>query len=80
MRPEHVQKLLRTRPFRPFRLYLTNGRQIDVRHPEMASLEENTVQVGVVGPMGADGPTIRPVAIPLDHVANLVPLERHVRK
>jgi hypothetical protein len=28
--------LLRTRPFRPFRIYATDGRTYDVRHPDQA--------------------------------------------
>ena len=36
MRPEDLFELLRTRPFQPFRLFATDGRTYDVRHPDQA--------------------------------------------
>lgn len=36
MRPEDLLELLRTRPFQPFRLFATDGRTYDVRHPDQA--------------------------------------------
>lgn len=42
--------LLRTQPFTPFRLYATDGRTYDVRHPDQALV----LQTRVVLPMPAD--------------------------
>ena len=36
MRPDDLLELLRTRPFQPFRLFATDGRTYDVRHPDQA--------------------------------------------
>ena len=46
MRPETFQALLRARPFVPFRLYLTDGAQYDVRHPELMMVVERYAIVG----------------------------------
>ena len=35
MRREDIRELTRAIPFRPFRLFLTNGEKYSVRHPEM---------------------------------------------
>ena len=35
MRREDIRDLTRAIPFIPFRIFLTNGEQFDVRHPEM---------------------------------------------
>jgi hypothetical protein len=36
MRPQDFFELLRKRPFAPFRIYATDGRTYDVRHPDQA--------------------------------------------
>ena len=36
MRPEDLLELLRTRPFKPFRIFAMDGRTYDVRHPDQA--------------------------------------------
>ena len=35
MRLEDIRQLTRAVPFRPFRIFLTNGEQYDVAHPDM---------------------------------------------
>jgi hypothetical protein len=47
MRPDEFQALLRNRPFRPFRIHLSNGLTFDVRHPEMALLGRSLVWIHV---------------------------------
>ena len=34
MRPENLLELLRRRPFEPFRIFATDGRTFDVKHPD----------------------------------------------
>ena len=34
MRPEDLRNFLRQKPFRPFRVTLTDGRIYEIRHPE----------------------------------------------
>jgi len=36
MTPREVLNYVRAEPFRPFRLHLSSGRTVDIRHPEMA--------------------------------------------
>jgi hypothetical protein len=46
MRLEEVQQLLRARPFRPFRLHLSNGRSHEIRHPELVLAGRDTMFIG----------------------------------
>lgn len=41
-----LRALLRRQPFVPLRLHLTDGKQYDIRHPEMALLTRTTVDLG----------------------------------
>jgi hypothetical protein len=45
-----VQEFLQRRPFRPFRLTLTDGRTYDVRHPELVNVGRTTVFIGFPAP------------------------------
>jgi hypothetical protein len=36
MRPDAIRELLQRRPFRPFRVYVSDGATYDVAHPEAA--------------------------------------------
>jgi hypothetical protein len=47
MRPEELSELLRTRPFMPLRIHLTDGSQYDIRHPEMVIVLRQRVDIGV---------------------------------
>jgi len=47
MKAEDLIELLEERPFSPIRLYLSDGRTHDVRHPEMAIVSEEVVTVGL---------------------------------
>lgn len=48
MPPEDLQRRLRTRPFEPFRLYLSDGASYDVRHPELVLLGRRSLVLGLV--------------------------------
>ncbi len=41
------QKLLRTRPFQPFRMITSSGERYEVRHPEMAFLLRTKILLGL---------------------------------
>jgi len=75
MRPDDVLRLLRARPFQPFRISLSDGSQYDVRHPEMAIVSRSTVMLGVPGPRGLDGPVQDVVHCALVHITQLKPLD-----
>ena len=47
MRAEDLIELLEERPFIPIRLYLSDGRRHDIRHPEMAIVSEEIVTIGL---------------------------------
>jgi hypothetical protein len=75
MRPDDVLRLLRARPFQPFRVFLSDGSQYDVRHPEMAIVSRSTVMLGVPGPDGLDGPVEDVVHCALIHITQMKPLD-----
>lgn len=52
MSAEQFRDLLRGRPFKPFRLHVSDGTQYVVRHPEMANLTYSTVFLFDQGPSG----------------------------
>jgi len=43
---EAIKKRLDQRPFEPFRLQISGGEQVEIRHPEMAILTRHSVAVG----------------------------------
>jgi hypothetical protein len=47
MRAEELLKLLRTRPFKPVRLHLTDGSRYDIRHPDNILVLRQRVDIGV---------------------------------
>ena len=55
MRPDDILQLLRAQPFQPFRISLSDGREFEVRHPEMAMVGRSTVHVGIPATGGLEG-------------------------
>jgi hypothetical protein len=47
VRREELIEAVHTAPFRPFRLYLSDGRTFDIRHPEMLVVGRYSASVGV---------------------------------
>ena len=68
MRPEDILEILRTTPFEPFRVYLTDGAVYEIRHPDMAIVQRSKVTVAVPGPAEPDGPAERTVNCALIHI------------
>ena len=75
MRPEDILQLLRARPFRAFRMSLSDGKEFDVRHPELAIVGRSTVVIGLPGPLGPDGPVERLVTCALMHIVRTEPVD-----
>lgn len=48
MRRTEVIDALRTSPFRPFRLHVSDGTIYDIRHPEMLMVTHTSVVVGIL--------------------------------
>lgn len=46
MNPEEIKKHLTRTPFVPFRVYTSDGRHVDIKHPEMAFLTRALLLVG----------------------------------
>lgn len=44
-----LREFLKKRPFEPFRLHLSSGETVEIRHPEMAIVSRTMVGVGVGG-------------------------------
>lgn len=68
MRADDILQLLRARPFQPFRISLSDGKQYEVRHPEAAIVSRSTVFLGIPGPQGPDGPMERVLICALIHI------------
>ena len=68
MRPEDILVILRTQPFEPFRVYLTDGATYEIRHPDMAIVQRSKVTIAVPGPKGPNGPAERTVNCALIHI------------
>ena len=49
MRPSDFLELLRTRPFAPFRIHVTDGRTYDVRHPDQIIVLRSRLVLGAGG-------------------------------
>lgn len=71
MRAEDIVKLLRTRPFEPFRIHLTDRTSWTIDHPELAMVDRSKVIVGVPGKSGAQGPMADTVFCSLLHITRV---------
>jgi hypothetical protein len=47
MRRDTLEEYLNRRPFQAFRLYLSTGAFLDIRHPQSASLGPSTLTLGL---------------------------------
>jgi hypothetical protein len=68
MRPDDLQELLRRQPFQPFRLHLTTGVVLEVRHPELALVARSVVVVQVPAANYPFTITLRRVIVVLLHI------------
>ena len=77
MRAEELARLLRRKPFRPFRVYMTTGQSYDIRHPEFMIVERQSAEVGM-DPDTKTGVVDRVEYISLLHVVRIENLEAPV--
>ena len=47
MRPDELVELLRTKPFNPLRITMTDGKTYDIRHPDLVMVSRGRVDIGV---------------------------------
>jgi hypothetical protein len=75
MRPDDLQRLLRTQPFRPFRMFVLEQKSYEVRHPEAALVGSSTVMLieKVIGSNQVD--LIQEVIIALLHITRIERLD-----
>ncbi|MCZ6683418.1 MAG: hypothetical protein O7B26_09540 [Planctomycetota bacterium] len=73
MRMQELQDTLRKTPFEPFRIRLSDGQSLHVRHPEFAGLTRHSVFVGV--PSGKDAVPDRMIQCDLVHVVTIEPID-----
>ncbi len=73
MPPENLRDLLRKQPFEPFRLVMTDGAGLDIRHPDLLWVGRRIAMVGLTG---EPGQTFfeRAVEVDLLHVIRIEPL------
>ncbi len=55
MRRDELVEALGARPFRPFRLYVSDGGTFDIRHPEMLMVTRHSALVGLPEDAGQEG-------------------------
>ena len=74
MAPEDLRELLRKQPFEPFRLVMTDGVGLDIRHPDLLWVGRRIAMVGLTG---EPGQTFfeRAVQVDLLHVICIEPLQ-----
>ncbi len=79
MNVQEVEKLLTTRPFEPFGIYLSDGSAYPVTHRGQVILTPRAAHVGIRS--SRDGPVMRDVVIcALVHITRLGPAPKSTRK
>jgi hypothetical protein len=73
MTPETVQKHLLQQPFRPFRVFLSDGAVYEVRQPEMVFIAQREIIIGLPKP-GEKFPR-HTVYCDLLHVTRIEPID-----
>ena len=56
MRRDEFVQALHVKPFRPFRIYVSDGSAFDVRHPEMLMVTRHAAIIGLQANGSADVP------------------------
>jgi hypothetical protein len=64
-----LQRLLTARPFVPFRLYLSDGGWVDIRHQEFVTAGRRYAVVGLPDPAAPEAPFDRHMVVWYLHVA-----------
>ena len=68
---EELRGFLSTKPFVPFRIYLSEGNAIEVRHPELVMPGRRYAVIGIVDPATPDAPFDRSAMIFYMHVTRV---------
>ena len=74
MNPEEIKRLLKATPFVPFRSPTSDGKHLDVKHPELAFLTRMMLLVGAGVANPAADISDRANSVSMWHVVRLEPL------
>ncbi len=78
MRAEEIRTHLRREPFRPIRVYISDGSSYEVRHPELMYMTRTEVIIAL-DPGGDEIPERSAYCDPV-HITRIEPLKRNKRK
>lgn len=74
MPPDELLTVVRSQPFQPFRVQLTDGQSFDIRHPDQMIVGRRSAVIGL--PADANEPYLdRRVTVDLIHVVSHEPLQ-----
>jgi hypothetical protein len=71
---EEIRAFLQARPFVPFRIYTSDGQQIDINHPEMGFVTRMMLYVGKPVKDPTKGIPVRADSVSTFHSVRLQPL------
>jgi hypothetical protein len=74
MHYEEIRRRLRTQPFQPFRIRLSNGTTYDVMHPDLVMIGRMAIDIGIPAPDLPSDVYDRAVTVSMLHVAEIMPL------
>jgi hypothetical protein len=75
MQTSDILAFVQRRPFRPFRITLTDGRTYEIHHPELAMVGRSTVALGLRTGNQPELVYDRLVTVDLLHIMEAEPLE-----
>jgi hypothetical protein len=74
MSPKEFREHLRKKPFKPFRVFLSDGSSHDVPHPEMALVTQGEISIAVSGAADEDAVPEKMVYCDPWHITRLEPI------
>ena len=75
MRAEDLRGRLRRRPFRPFRIHLSDQSAFDIRHPDGAIVGSTAIVLPVPGDDAPAAVAEDGIAVSLTHITRVEPLK-----
>jgi hypothetical protein len=73
MTAANIRKHLVRQPFRPFRIWLSDGQSLEVRHPDMCMVAPNIVFVGIPHP-DEEGLVVQITDCAMLHITRIEPI------
>jgi hypothetical protein len=78
MRPTDLLEHLRKQPFQPIRVFISDGKSYDVRHPEMMLITRTEVVIAL--DPGVDEVPERKAYCDPVHITRVEPIDGHARR